>query len=197
MTAKQTAPAAQRNAEPILEILSRVLADRRHVLEIAAGSGYHAGFFAARLPHLIWQPSDPDPAARESIAAYVSESRHGNLRPPVQLDVCATTWPVAGIDALVCINMIHISPWEATLGLFAGAARLKPAVVVTYGPYSIAGDFLAESNIAFDQSLKQRNPSWGIRDVNDVARVAADNGFMLTETIRMPANNLTLIFKPA
>ncbi len=185
-----------RNAEPILEIFTRVLAPCRHVLEIASGSGYHAAFFAERLAHLTWQPSDPDPASRESIAAYVSESKLGNLRAPLALDV-TSPWPAVEADAVVCINMIHISPWEATLALFAGAKQLRPATILTYGPYAIAGDFLAESNTAFDQSLKQRNPAWGIRDVNDVARVAAENGFALAETIRMPANNLTLIFSPA
>lgn len=195
MSVKQTPPASMRNAAPLLEIFSRVLAARRHVLEIASGSGYHAAFFTQRLAHLTWQPSDPDPASRESIAAYVSESKLGNLRPPLALDV-TRPWPAVEADAVVCINMIHISPWPATLALFAGAKQLTPKVVVTYGPYSIAGDFLAESNIAFDRSLKQRNPAWGIRDVNDVARVAAENGFALAETIRMPANNLTLVFQP-
>lgn len=201
MTVKQTPPASQRNAAPILEILSRVLRPCHHVLEIASGSGYHAAFFAAGLKHLTWQPSDPDAGARESIAAYVNESKLANLRPPLALDVCAPVWlvpawPAASADALVCINMIHISPWEATLGLFAGAARLKPEVIITYGPYAIAGDFQAESNVAFDQSLKLRNPAWGIRDVNDVAQVAGDNGFALAENIRMPANNHTLVFQP-
>ena len=197
MTAKQAPPASQRNAGPILAVLARALAQPGLVLEIAAGSGYHAATFAAALPHLTWQPSDPDPASRESIAAYVSESGLANLRPPLALDVCTAAWPLAAADAVVCINMIHISPWPATLGLFAGAARLQPRLIVTYGPYSIAGDYLAESNLGFDQSLKQRNPAWGIRDVNDVAHAAADYGFTLTETIRMPANNLTLIFSPA
>ena len=196
VSSPQAPASSQRNAQPILDILTRVLAERRAVLEIASGSGYHAATFARALPHLVWQPSDPDAAARESIAAYVAETGLPNLRPPLALDVAAPEWPVEATEAIVCINMIHISPWEATLGLFQGAARLMPerGTMVTYGPYSIGGDFLAESNTAFDQSLRSRNPAWGIRDVNDVARVAANNGFRLDETIRMPANNLTLIF---
>jgi cyclopropane fatty-acyl-phospholipid synthase-like methyltransferase len=193
----QVPPASARNAAPILAVLRRVLAGRTAVLEIASGSGYHAATFASGLAHLTWQPSDADPEALASIAAHVAAIGLPNLRDPVTLDVCSPTWPEADADAVVCINMIHISPWEATLGLFAGAKRLMPAdgVVVTYGPYSIAGDFLAESNIAFDQSLKQRNPAWGIREVGDVAGAAAENGFRHEETVRMPANNLILIFK--
>ncbi len=163
------------------------------MLEIAAGSGYHAATFARALPHLIWQPSDADPAARESIAAHVAESVLPNLRPPLALDVCVGPWPAA--DAVVCINMIHISPWAATEALFKGAKDSGAKTIVTYGPYAIAGDFQADSNIAFDQSLRARNESWGIRDVNDVAATAATCGFRHDETVRMPANNLTLIFK--
>jgi len=189
-------PAAARNAEPILKVLRRVLvAPVTQVLEIAAGSGYHAATFARALGHLTWQPTDADAGARESIAAYGREMGLANLRPPLALDVCGEPWPIASSDAVVCINMIHISPWEATEALFKGARRLGAKVIVTYGPYSIAGDFLAGSNVAFDQSLKQRNPAWGIRDVNEVARAAKAHDFELAETVRMPANNLTLIFR--
>lgn len=197
----QAPPASVRNAEPILEVLRRVLSPPafggRDVLEIAAGSGYHGPIFAKALAHLSWQPSDPDAGSLESIAAHVAAAKLANLRPPVALDVRAATWPVNAADAVVCINMIHISPWEATLGLFAGAARLMPGpgTVVTYGPYSIDGDFLAESNVGFDQSLRARNPTWGIRDINQVVPVAEAQGFKLEETIRMPANNLTLVFR--
>lgn len=193
-------PASVRNAGPILEVLLRLLTPPgfggRHILEIAAGSGYHGPVFAKALPHLQWQPTDPDAQSRLSIAAHVAAAGLANLRPPLELDVCAATWPVDRTDAIVCINMIHISPWEATLGLFAGAARLMPAqgLVVTYGPYAIDGDFQAESNVAFDQSLKSRNAAWGIRDVKDVAAVAATHGFRHAETVRMPANNLMLVF---
>jgi hypothetical protein len=191
-------PASIRNAEPILAVLRRVLSppaftgDR--VLEIAAGSGYHAVTFARALPHLVWQPSDADQAARESIAATAAAAGLANLRPPLALDVC-DPWPETTAEAIVCINMIHISPWTATKALFAGAARLKTGIVVTYGPYSIAGDFFAESNVAFDASLKARNPAWGIRDVDDIARLAGENGFRHEETVHMPANNLMLVFR--
>ena len=195
----QAPPASVRNAAPILDVLKRVLAPPsflgRSVLEIAAGSGYHGPIFARALPHLTWQPSDPDADARSSIAAHVTAAALPNLHPPLELDVCATAWPVETAGAIVCINMIHISPWSATLGLFNGAARAKTHTVVTYGPYSVDGNFLAESNIAFDQSLRARNAAWGIRDVHHVARVAATCGFAHDETVAMPANNLMLVFK--
>ena len=192
-------PAAVRNAEPILLVLKRTLSPPaftgRRVLEIAAGSGYHAATFAKALPHLLWQPTDADADARGAIAAQVEHAGLANLAAPLALDVSQDLWPVAATDAVVCINMIHISPWTATQDLFRGARTLGATCIVTYGPYSIAGDFLAESNIAFDQSLKQRNPAWGIRDVNDVARAGAAHGFRHKETVPMPANNLTLVFK--
>jgi SAM-dependent methyltransferase len=192
-------PASQRNAEPIREQLERVLAPVRArrglVLEIAAGSGYHAAQFAKAFPEVTWQPTDPDAGARDNIAAHVAAAGLANLRAPLALDVEAP-WPVTAADAILCVNMIHISPWSATLALFAGAGKiLAPGgVMVTYGPYSIDGDFLAPSNLDFDASLKSRNAAWGIRDVSDVARVASDNGLALRETIRMPANNLILVF---
>ncbi|MBX7201042.1 MAG: DUF938 domain-containing protein [Rhodospirillaceae bacterium] len=192
-------PASQRNAEPIREQLERILAPARArkglVLEIAAGSGYHAAFFAKAFPELSWQPSDPDEGARGNIAAHRAAAGLANLQEPLALDVEAP-WPIAQADAILCVNMIHISPWSATAALFAGASKILSGggVLVTYGPHSIDGDFLAQSNLAFDASLKSRNPAWGIRDVNDVARVAADNGLTLHETVRMPANNLLLVF---
>jgi SAM-dependent methyltransferase len=198
--AKQQPPAAVRNAGPITEVLARVLAPYRErkgaILEIAAGSGYHAAHFAGAFPELTWQPSDPDAAARESISEYAATSGLANLRPPLALDVRAP-WPAVNADAIVCINMIHISPWAATLALFENAARIIPndGRLITYGPYAIDGDFLAESNVAFDASLKDRNPEWGIRDVREIEKVARTNGLMLAETVRMPANNLTLIFE--
>jgi hypothetical protein len=197
----QAPPASVRNAPPILEVLTRVLSPPaftgRHLVEIAAGSGYHAPIFARALPHLIWQPTDADALSLQSIAAHVAAAGLANLRKPLALDVTAAPWPMMAADALLCINMIHISPWAATLGLFAGAARLMPhqGLVITYGPYSIDGDFQADSNVAFDQSLRARNSAWGIRDVKDVAAVAARHGFLHDETVRMPANNLMLIFR--
>ena len=192
-------PASARNAQPITEVLERLFAPLRArrglVLEIAAGSGYHAGVFARAFPELTWQPSDPDAGARENIAAHVAAAGLANLRAPLALDVEAP-WPVSQADAVVCINMIHISPWTATLALFKGAAKVLSGggLLVTYGPYSITGDFLGQGNVDFDLSLKSRNPAWGIRDVNDVARVAAESGFDHVETVKMPANNLTLAF---
>ena len=198
---KQIPPASVRNTPPLRDVLTRVLGPdtlpRGRVLEIASGSGYHAAAFAAALPHLEWQPSDPDPGAGASIAAYIAEARLANLRAPLKLDAAAGTWPVASADAMVCINMIHISPWPATEGLFKGAARTLPAggVLITYGPYAINGDFQADSNAAFDQSLRSRNPAWGIRDLADIEPLARSCSFELAERIAMPANNHTLIFK--
>lgn len=192
-------PASQRNAEPIRTQLARILAPVRArkglVLEIAAGSGYHAAQFAGAFPELTWQPTDPDAGARENIAAHVAAAGLANLKAPLALDVEAP-WPVARADAILCVNMIHISPWSATLALFAGAAKVLDdnGVLVTYGPYSIDGDYLSPSNLDFDASLKSRNAAWGIRDVSAVASVAADNGLVLRETIHMPANNLLLVF---
>jgi hypothetical protein len=199
----QAPPAAMRNAAPILEVLRPLLSppafNGTRVLEIAAGSGFHAATFARALPHLTWQPSDADAAARASIAAYAVREGLPNLLAPVALDVCAFPWPVLKTDAVLCINMIHISPWAATAALFDGAARLMPGrgLVITYGPYAIDGDFLAESNVAFDESLRSRNPAWGLRDVNDVASMARTHGFTHDETVPMPANNLMLVFRKA
>ncbi len=196
-------PAAVRNTPAICDVLQRVLLPRLKtgalVLGIAEGSAYHAFQFAQTFPNLFWQPSDGDAQACRRIGEVVIAAQLPNLKPPVHLDVCSAPWPVQQADAITCINMIHISPWEATLALFNGAAKLLAAgqPLLTYGPYAIAGDFLSQSNVDFDQSLRARNPAWGIRDVIDV-RSAADNaGFALEETIHMPANNLMLAFRRA
>ena len=199
---KRSPPAAMRNAGPITDVLARVfsrLKDGSTVLEVAAGSGYHAAFFAQEMPQLNWQPSDPSAEARDSAAAHVKDSNLDNLKMPLPLDVRTKIWPIVSADAILCINMIHISPWEATLGLFNGAQHVLQAgaPLVTYGPYSVDGDFIAESNIAFSQSLKQRNASWGLRNVKDVAAAAFDNGFLQEKTVQMPSNNLILVFKRA
>jgi hypothetical protein len=200
---KQIPPASVRNTPPLAEVLTRVFGPDRlaHglVLEIASGSGYHASAFAAALPHLTWQPTDPDETALASITAYVADAKLANLKPPLALDVREERWPVPAADAMVCINMIHISPWAATTGLFKGAGRTLSAgrTLVTYGPYAINGDFQAESNVAFDQSLRARNAEWGIRDLKDVVPLAEANGLMLAERIAMPANNHTLVFTKA
>lgn len=173
------------------------------MLEIASGAGEHAVFFAKALPGLRWQPSDPDPNARASIAAWIESEGVTNVAQPLDIDVRAPLWGVEAepppFDALASINMIHISPWEATLGLFAGANRVvrRFGVVFLYGPYMRGGQHTAPSNEAFEASLKTRDPSWGLRDVADVEQVAAENGFSLNKITEMPANNLSLEFVKA
>jgi SAM-dependent methyltransferase len=191
------APAAQRNREPILAVLERHLPRRGTVLEIASGSGEHVVHFAARLGSLVFQPSDPDPAARASIDAWAAAGGLGNVRPALALDAAAPDWPAAHADAVLCINMIHIAPWRAAEGLVAGAARLlgPGGVLYLYGPYKRGGGHTAPSNAAFDADLRRRNPGWGVRAVEDVAALAAAAGFSAPEIEAMPANNLSLIFR--
>jgi len=196
-----TAPAVARNREPILAVLRRVLPEHGLVLEIASGSGEHAVYFAAALPHLNWQPTDPDPEARASIAAYRAATALPNVLPPLALDAAAAHWPVteidAQIDAIVSINMIHIAPWVAAEGLMAGAERLLPerGVLFLYGPFREHGRHTAPSNAAFDESLRARNREWGVRDLDEVAALASRHGFALEERIAMPANNLSVVFR--
>jgi hypothetical protein len=192
---KRSAPAALRNREPIREVLARHLPGTGTVLMIAEGSGEHAVHFARSFPALTWQPSDVAPEALASIAAWCADRALPNLAAPIQLDVTAPHWPVERADAITCINMVHISPWEATLGLFAGAARTLPAgaLLYLYGPYRFDGRFTAPSNETFDASLRARDPRWGVRDVRDLEAAAA--GFALRETVEMPANNHSLVFR--
>ncbi|WP_404334273.1 DUF938 domain-containing protein [Sphingomonas sp. MMS12-HWE2-04] len=187
------APATARNRDPIATVLAEVLPDSGLVLEVASGTGEHCAWFAERFPGVEWQPSDPDPEARDSIASWCADL--ANVRAPIALDAAGPDWPMAQADAVLCINMVHISPWEATLGLMTGAARLLApgAALVLYGPYRRHGVATAESNEAFDVSLKQRNPAWGLRQVEDVT--AAARGFVLERLVEMPANNLTLVFR--
>lgn len=194
---KRHAPATARNSEPIAQVLAQELPERGLVLEIASGTGEHAVFFAGRFPALDWQPSDPDPAALASVAAWREEAAIANLRPPIQIDASAGSWPVEQADAMLCVNMIHISPWAATEGLFAGAARLLApgAPLITYGPYLEAGVATAPSNMAFDDSLKARDPQWGLRDLAKVDALAANKGLARTARYIMPANNLTLVYR--
>ncbi len=193
---RRVAPAAARNREPILAVLRPLLPARGTVLEIASGSGEHVVHFAAALPALIFQPSDPEPAALSSIAAWVETVGLGNVMPPLRLDAAAADWPIALADAIVCINMIHIAPWAATRGLIAGAGRLLKAgaPLFLYGPYRRAGRDLEPSNEAFDQDLKARNPAWGLRLLEDVAELAAAAGFAPPQVTEMPANNLSVVF---
>lgn len=194
---KRHAPATARNSEPIAQILTEELPANGLVLEIASGSGEHAVYFAQRFASLVWQPSDPDNDALASVAAWREEARIDNLRAPLQLDASAREWPVDHADAVVCINMIHISPWAATEGLFAGAGRLLApgAPFITYGPYLEDDVATAPSNLAFDESLKARNPAWGLRNLADVDELAAASGFARTARYAMPANNLMLVYR--
>jgi hypothetical protein len=193
---KQHASAAARNREPIREVLARELPPTGTVLEIASGTGEYAVAFARAFPALTWQPTDADPTALASIAAHRVEAALPNLAAPLALDVCAP-WPITTASAIVCINMIHIAPWEAALALFATAATtLAPgALLYLYGPYRFEGAFTAPSNAEFDRSLRARDPRWGVRDVADL--VTAARGFALRDTVAMPANNHSLIFRRA
>ncbi len=194
---RRHAPATERNREPILAILRDVLPASGTVLEVASGTGEHAIHFARALPNLIWRPSDPDPGAIASIRAWAENARLPNLRPPLLLDASAAEWPIDTADAVICINMVHISPWEATVGLISGAARLLPAgaPLILYGPYLQQDVETAPSNLAFDKSLKSRDPRWGLRRVEDVAALAESHGFALGAIHQMPANNLTVVFR--
>ncbi|HEX2764969.1 MAG TPA: DUF938 domain-containing protein [Allosphingosinicella sp.] len=194
---KQQAPAALRNRDPIALVLGDALPKQGLVLEIASGTGEHARWFAERFPVLLWQPSDPDPVARASIEAWRQEAGLRNLLAPLALDASAPQWPVERADAILCINMVHISPWKATLGLMRGAGRILPpgSLLILYGPYRRLGTPIAPSNEAFDASLKARNLEWGLRSVEDVADEAARNGLDLERVIEMPANNLTIVFR--
>jgi SAM-dependent methyltransferase len=190
-------PHVARNRAPILDVLRRILPSRGLVLEIASGSGEHAAYFAGQLPALVWQPTDPDQTALASIAAYRMDAGVPNLLPPLHLDVTWGQWPADRADAVICNNMIHIAPWAATEGLVAGAARILSAggLLYLYGPYKIGGWHTVPSNQAFDAGLRARNPGWGIRDLSDVEDLARRHSFDLVETVPMPANNLSVIFR--
>jgi hypothetical protein len=193
---KRSAPAALRNRAPILAVLREWLPQTGRVLEVAAGTGQHAIVFAAAFPHLIWQPSDPDPEARASIAAWAAEEGTANLQPPIDLDVSAPEWPVTEASAILAINLVHISPPEAGEGLLAGAARLLAPVapLILYGPWRVRGEPLVSSNLAFDQALKERDPRFGLRELTNFAEQARGHGLRLAERRSMPANNLMLRF---
>ncbi len=210
---RQHAPATQRNREPILEVLQRVLPPAGTILEIASGTGEHAIFLAPRLQPRRWLPTDLGDDRLASIRAWQAAAAAANLYPPLELDASQTSWPVetgtlpaglsaadlaaAPINAIVNINMIHISPWTATLGLFAGAGRILPpgGILYLYGPFKLDGEHTAPSNAAFDQSLRLQNPTWGVRDLADVQAAAAAEQLDWLETVAMPANNLSVIFR--
>jgi SAM-dependent methyltransferase len=190
-------PHVVRNRDPIVDVLRRALPPQGLVLEIASGSGEHAAYFAKELPTLVWQPTDSDANALASIAAHRTAANAANLLPPLHLDVTSAQWPVQRADVVMCNNMIHISPWAATEGLIAGAARTLPAggMLFLYGPYKIDGRHTAPSNHDFDLDLKRRNPAWGIRNLADVEDLARRHGLDLAETVPMPANNLSVVFR--
>jgi Protein of unknown function (DUF938) len=192
-----TSPSVARNRGPILAVLSRILPARGVVLEIASGTGEHAAHFAAALPDLIWQPTDGDSTALRSISAHRALARLANLRPPLELDAASPNWPISHADAILAINMIHIASWNAAKGLMAGAERLlEPGGgLYLYGPFKESGRHTAPSNAAFDASLRERNPEWGVRDLHEVSDLAGQHGLYLMERIAMPANNLSLLFR--
>jgi len=194
---RQFSPSTARNRDPLLNVLRGAIPRDARVLEIASGTGEHAVHFARAMPELIWQPTDPDAAARVSIAAWIAHEKLANVLPPRALDVRAENWNVDGsFDAIVAINMIHIAPWEATPALFAGAYRPlnEEGVVFLYGPFRRDGAHTAPSNAEFDLWLKSRDPLSGVRDLESVVKTAQDNGFQLREVVAMPANNLSVIF---
>lgn len=192
-----SAPAAERNAAPILDVLRGALPSHGTVLEIASGTGQHAVHFAAALPDITWQPSDADARSRASISAWRAHTGLANLREPLDLDVRREPWPIGAVDAIVCINMIHIAPWEAAKALMkgAGARVASGGALVLYGPYRREGAHTAPSNEAFDADLRARDAAWGVRDMEDVEALALAQGFVCEARVPMPANNFSLVFR--
>ena len=193
------APAAERNKQPILEVLRRVLPARGRVLEIGSGTGQHLVHFAKALSDLSWQPSDPDPDYRRSIAYWSRLENLANAMPPLALDICSKPWPIAAADAIVCINVLHVSPWAATEALFEGARDVltSAGVLLLYGPYRRHGWHTALSNEKFDAALRAHNLEWGVHDVEEIADVAARAAFVMGKPVAMPANNFSLVFRKA
>ena len=194
---KRHAPATARNSEPLAEVLAGELPNEGLVLEIASGTGEHAVFMARRFPALDWQPSDCATDALHSVDAWAQEAGLANLRPAIALDAAAGEWPVEQADAILCVNMVHISPWQATVGLFEGAGRVlaSGAPLILYGPFLEADVDPAPSNLAFDESLKTRDPAWGLRNVADLDALAEARNLNRTAHHEMPANNLVLVYR--
>lgn len=195
--ARRSAPAALRNRDPIAEVLREWLPAGGLVLEIASGTGEHAAYFAERFPNLDWRPSDVHHDALASIGAWCAETELPNLHAPIIIDASSSEWPIGHADAVLSINMAHISPWEASLGLIQGASRILPigAPLVLYGPWLMDGIDTAPSNLAFDADLRRRDAEWGLRRVEDFAAAAGEGGFEMVETRAMPANNRMLLLR--
>lgn len=200
---KKHAPATDRNREPILAVLKDCLPDHGTILEIASGSGQHTIYFINHMPGHYWQPSDPDEESRNSISAWWWDVQLNNILPPLNINTQDDVWPIETVkiplpvSAIVCINMTHISPWQSTIGLMKGAARILPTdgILYLYGPYKIDGKHTAPSNELFDINLRSKNPKWGVRDLNDMKNLALEHGLSFVKTVDMPANNLSVIFK--
>jgi hypothetical protein len=206
--ARQYAAATERNREPILEILLKVLPKSGTILEIASGTGEHAVYFADKFKDCRWLPTDVNPQARASIVAWTKHYGCKNVYSPLELDVTEPVWIVENqtatgllnnspIVAIVNINMIHISPWPACLGLMAGACRILPVggILYLYGPFKVCGEHTAASNAAFDEYLRAQNQEWGVRNLDDVVAAARAEHLTLKQTYQMPANNLSLVFE--
>jgi len=195
--ARLFSPAAARNRAPIQDVLTKALEGSSRVLEIASGSGEHAVHFAAALPNVHWQPSDPEPRARASIAAWRDAAALDNLAAPLELNVLERPWAEQEFDALVAINMLHIAPWEASLALFGEAGERLPegGVLFLYGPFLRDGVPTAPSNAAFDADLRRRDPRWGIRSLEAIRTLARANGLAIERIVEMPANNLSVVLR--
>ncbi|MGB5723383.1 MAG: DUF938 domain-containing protein [Parasphingorhabdus sp.] len=191
------APATLRNRDAIVKVLRGILPDRGTILEIASGTGEHVVYFGQAFPGLTFQPSDPDPACLQSIAAWSKREGMANVLPPLQLDAQAALWDVPKPAAILCINMVHISPWESSIGLFEKAGKLLDpgAPFYLYGPYLRDEVETAPGNLDFERSLKSRNLRWGLRDVADMDALATRNGFVQESLSEMPANNISLIYR--
>jgi SAM-dependent methyltransferase len=185
----------ERNKDPILNLLKRVLPHTGLILEIGSGTGQHVAYFAKALPELTWQPSDPDDGFRESIRSWTKLENLDNVRAPIDLEVCRFPWPVTRADAVLCVNMIHVAPWAATQALFSGAKCVLDCggLLVLYGPYLRFGRHTAASNEAFDAQLRATDPSWGLRNLEKVVEIADQAGFRLAEVVEMPANNFGVV----
>ncbi len=197
------APATARNRDPILEQLKILLPEKAAVLEIASGTGEHGAYFSEHLPNIIWQPTNYDQQHLKSTAAWQRHTARTNYLPVLELDATSEVWPMEtsqnalNFNAIFNANMIHISPWQVTEGLFKGAARVLPAsgMLILYGPYKVDGKHTSQSNVEFEEWLKAQDSSFGVRDIDDVTQEAKKNGLMHRKSISMPANNFIQLFE--